>query len=124
MEPKERIIVALDVPSIEVAKPAVGELAPYVGCFKIGLGAISYGFAHELARIIINSGGKVGWDGKFDDIPNTVGAATKEVATLGVEWANVHASAGLKSVVAAVENRGGTKIYGVTVLTTIDPKEC
>ena len=57
-------------------------------------------------------------DGKFYDIPTTVGKATAVVANLGVVMINVHASAGIDAMFAAVDNKKSAKVLAVTVLTT------
>jgi len=124
METKGRIIVALDVDSLEKAKPLVESLAPYVDCFKVGLELLTAVGAPIVIDFIHTLGGRVFLDGKFDDIPNTVGKASKVVVGFGVKLFNVHASAGKKSIEAAVANRGDSGVLGVTVLTSIDEEEC
>lgn len=124
MEAKDRIIVALDVDSLAKAKPLVESLAPYVSCFKVGLELLTAVGAPTVVDFVHTLGGKVFYDGKFDDIPNTVGKASKVVAGFGVKMFNVHASAGKRSIEAAVANRGNSLVLGVTVLTSIDGEEC
>ena len=143
MLPKDRIIVALDVNDLDKAKSLVEMLTDYVGGFKIGLELICL----MLASIISPSRGddgdtearrnfrkirdlfevldikKVFWDGKFDDIPNTVGAAVKVIAGMGVKMFNVHASAGIDAMMAAVANKGQSLALGVTVLTSREENE-
>lgn len=75
-------------------------------------------------ELIHTFGGGVFYNGKFNDIPNTVGGAARAVAKLNVAMFNVHASAGRKAIEAAVANRGSSLVLGVTVLTSIDEKEC
>lgn len=119
----ERIIVALDVPTVQEAWEIVGPLRGKVGAFKIGLEAMSADIAHEIADTILADKENVFWDGKWSDIPNTCAAAMKGLRNrLGEDvWAvNVHANAGVKSVQAVVENKGGSFVLGVTVLTSID----
>src|SRR5271154_1025022 len=103
MSPKDRIIVALDVDSLEKATPLIEQLAPYVGCFKIGLELITAEGAPQVVRHVHGLGGQIFFDGKFDDIPNTVAGASKSVAALGVKFFDVHASAGLEAMRAAAE---------------------
>jgi len=128
---KERLIVALDnfttgarqVDTAYIAR-MVTSLRDYVGYFKIGLEAIIGIGAPDAVMAIRGSGGKVFLDGKFNDIPNTVGQASKRAAGLmGVEMFNVHASAGAKAMKAAVENKGKAKVLAVTVLTSLDEAE-
>ncbi|MEK9135034.1 MAG: orotidine-5'-phosphate decarboxylase [Patescibacteria group bacterium] len=139
MEPKDRIILPLDVDSVQKATNLVELLAPYVGPFKVGLEFINTMLASlilpkdreeaesnlwAIRRLFDLLSGKIFWDGKFDDIPNTVAGASIPVAKMGVRMFNVHASAGRESVVKAVANKGNALVLGVTVLTSIDSKEC
>lgn len=125
MSVKDKLIVALDTNDLAVAEVIITDLAGLTGPFKIGLEAINAGIAHELAQMVISAGGKVFWDGKFLDIPNTVAGATKGLLKRLPQglWAlNVHASGGEKMMAAAVENRGEALVLAVTVLTSLsDP---
>lgn len=120
MEAKNGIIVALDVDGLEKAKPLVENLAPYVNCFKVGLELLTAVGAPKVVKFIHSLGGEVFFDGKFDDIPNTVGAASKVVAGLGVKMFNIHASAGIEAMMAAVTNKGESLVLAVTVLTSLE----
>jgi orotidine-5'-phosphate decarboxylase len=116
----EQIIVALDVRDLDSAKSLVEQLAPHVGCFKIGLELITSVGGPQAVDFIHGLGGEVFYDGKFDDIPNTVGAASKAVAGLNVKMFNVHASAGVDAMTAAVANKGQSLVLAVTVLTSLE----
>ncbi len=120
MEPKDRIVLALDVDNLARLTPYVEALAPYVGWFKVGLELISSIGAPQVIHHIQRQGGQVFFDGKFCDIPNTVGAAARAVAGLGVKSFNVHASCGIDSIKAAAENKGSSELLVVTVLTSMD----
>ncbi len=139
MKPEDRIIVALDVDTPTKAISLVRDLAPYVGCFKIGLGFINAMLASviipqvesiaviSLRRIRELFGllkGNILWDGKFDDIPNTVGGASVPINNIGVKMFNVHASAGKEAIARAVAEKGRSLVLGVTVLTSIDRDMC
>jgi len=117
---KDRIIVALDVDSLDKAKSLVESLAPYVGCFKIGLELLTAVGAPKVVEFIYSFGGQVFYDGKFDDIPNTVGGAAKAIAGLNVKMFNVHASAGVEAMMSAVANKGQSLVLAVTVLTSLE----
>lgn len=123
-EPKDRIIIPLDVDNLGRVVELVEELAPHVGCFKVGLELITSVGAPQVVRRIHNMDARVFYDGKFDDIPNTVGAASKAASALGVAIFNVHASAGPDSIKAAIDNKGNSKVLGVTVLTSLDEEQC
>lgn len=120
MEPENKIIVALDVNSPERARQLIEELAPHVGYFKIGLELITAVGGPEVVRFVRESGGRVFYDGKFNDIPNTVGGAAKAAANLNVGMFNVHASAGVEAMMAAVANKERSLVLAVTVLTSLD----
>ncbi len=132
MPAREKIIVALDVPSAEAGLEAVQKLHGHVGMFKVG----SEVFTAEgpvLARYLLATGEQVFLDLKFHDIPNTVRAAARQAALLGVSLLNVHASGGRKMMEAALEGvrsaqsaRGvalRTRVLAVTVLTSLGPEE-
>ena len=120
VQPHERIIVALDVDSLDKAKSLVEDLAPYVGYFKVGLELLTAVGAPQVIEFVHSLGGQVFYDGKFDDIPNTVGGAAKAVARLNVKMFNVHASAGVEAMMAAVANKGQSLVLAVTVLTSLE----
>ena len=120
MEAKDRIIVALDVDSLDKAKSLVESLAPHVGCFKVGLELLTAVGGPKVVEFVHSLGGQVFYDGKFDDIPNTVGGAAKAVAGLNVKMFNVHASAGVEAMMAAVANKGQALVLAVTVLTSLE----
>lgn len=121
---KDRIIVALDVSDISKARELVNSLYLKVKFFKIGLEMINTGQGPELITYINKLGGKVFYDIKLNDIPNTVAKASKVISGLGVDMFTVHASAGREAIREAVKNRGKSKIIGVTVLTSLEDDEC
>lgn len=139
MEAKDRIIVALDVDSPEKALCLVEQLKPHVGCFKIGLQFITAMLGSiivpekgldavknldAIRKLFAALNGNILWDGKFDDIPNTIKGASKEIVKIGVKMFNLHASAGREAIAQAIANKGNTLVLGVTVLTSIDEDEC
>jgi orotidine-5'-phosphate decarboxylase len=118
MDPRERLIVALDVPSVEAAQAVVSRLGDAVSFYKIGYqlgfaGGLSY--AQELAQ----SGKRVFLDLKLHDIANTVAAGVKSASRLGASFLTVHAYP--QTMQAAVEARDhGLRILAVTVLTSFN----
>lgn len=124
MDPKTRIILAIDVDSLARVTPLVEALAPHVGFFKVGLEIITAAGGPTIVSHVQRHGGQVFFDAKFNDIPNTVGAASRSVGTLGVKLFTVHASAGLEAMKAAVENKGSADVFAVTVLTSMDEATC
>ncbi len=125
---RRRIILPLDYPKLSQAVVTLVETRHIISEYKIGLTAITAGFAQTLAQIVHELGLSVGWDGKWDDIPETVKGATNALLNLGTaKWCNVHASAGPASIEAAVNASRSFKtvmVYGVTVLTSISPEDC
>lgn len=136
-EARGRIIVALDVSDPERALQLVGEVAPHVGYFKLGLEFLMSVFAGLMGGTDVSAktrlgmwrsllgavNGRVFVDGKFCDISNTVGAAAKALGGLDVSMFNVHASAGFTAMEAAVANRGNSRVLAVTVLTSLGGDE-
>ena len=123
---KEKIIVALDVPTAAEAREIISELRGEVGAFKIGLQLFTSAGA-SFVREIVADETKIFLDVKFHDIPNTVAKASIEVARLGVWMFNIHASGGGEMMQKTVEevrevcekeNLKQPKIIGVTVLTS------
>lgn len=123
---KDKIIVALDVPTANEALTIVDELNDAVGAFKIGLQLFT-STGPAFVRTLANIGARIFLDLKFHDIPNTVAKASVEAARLGVWMFNVHASGGGEMMRRAVEEVGEAcnreaidkpLIIGVTVLTS------
>ncbi len=119
-EAGRRLIVALDVPSVEEAKALIDRLGDSVGVYKIGLELLFSG-GFELARELASQGRSVFIDAKLLDIEATVECATAAIARTGAEFLTVHAL-DAKTLDAAVRGRAGSKLrlLGVTVLTNLD----
>src|SRR5688572_17297271 len=115
--PRQRLIVALDVPSVAEAEAMVERLGNSVDFYKIGY---QLGFAGGLdfAQRLAGSGKQVFIDMKLHDIGNTVAQAVKSIAQLGATFLTVHAYP--QTMHAAVDARAGTdlRILAVTVLTS------
>lgn len=111
--------MALDTSSLGEAVAVVKELKSVLSFFKVGLELLTKEGAPQVVKAIQAEGVQVFYDGKFSDIPNTVGQASKNASDLGVELFNVHANCGLESIRAAAKNKGGSKLLAVTVLTSI-----
>jgi orotidine-5'-phosphate decarboxylase len=117
--PRDRLIVALDLPGIEQAEVMIARLGDSVTFYKIGY---QLGFAGglPLVRKLADQGKKVFVDLKLHDIGNTVARGVESIAKSGATFLTVHAYP--QTMKAAVEARGGTdlKILAVTVLTSYD----
>ena len=129
---REKIIVALDVPSADAALRLARTLRGHVGMFKVGK-EIFTAEGPDVARRLLAEGYKVFLDLKFHDIPNTVRGAAQQAGMLGVSLLTIHASGGSKMISAAVEgvraaataDRVGqtAKVLAVTALTSLGPED-
>ena len=119
IEPRDRLIVALDLPSVAAADAMVARLGDAVSFYKIGY---QFAFAGGLpfAEQLVRSGRQVFLDLKLHDIGNTVAKGVESVARLGATFLTVHAYP--QTMRAAVEARAqsGLRILAVTVLTSYD----
>lgn len=116
---RERLIVALDCPTLAHAVEMVGELAPTVSWFKVG-SELFTAAGPEAVAMVRAFGGRVFLDLKYHDIPNTVGRAVAAAARQGVSMLSVHTSAGSEVLRQAAQAaaRTPTIVVGVTVLTS------
>lgn len=115
--PRDRLIVALDVPSVEVAEAMIARLGDSVSFYKIGY-QLAYAGGLPLVGKLADRGKKVFIDLKLHDIGNTVMRGVESIAKLGATFLTVHAYP--QTMKAAVEGRAGSKlkILAVTVLTS------
>ncbi len=117
-EPRERLIVALDLSSVEAAKAMVARLADAVSFYKIGY-QLAFAGGLSYAHTLTGAGKQVFIDLKLHDIANTVAQGVKSVARLGATFLTVHGYP--PTMRAAVEAReGDLRILAVTVLTSFD----
>jgi orotidine-5'-phosphate decarboxylase len=120
IKPRERIIIALDLPTSEAALAVVRELSPHAGLFKIGL-QLYTAAGPDIVRAVRDLGGRIFLDLKWHDIPNTVGRAVESAASLGAEMQTIHLSGGRAMIEAAVHAAAPEMLLlGVTVLTSVD----
>src|SRR5256712_5566087 len=119
IEPRERLILALDVPSADEAKRLLDRVKDSVGFVKIGLELFTAA-GPDIVRWALAQRKRVFLDLKLLDIGETVKRATAAAAELGVTFLTVHATG--QTVRAAVKGRGRSamKILAVTVLTSFD----
>jgi orotidine-5'-phosphate decarboxylase len=116
--PRDRLIVALDLPSVEAAEAMIGKLGDSVTFYKIGY-QLAYAGGLPLVERLAGSGKKVFLDLKMHDIGNTIARGVENVAKMGATFLTVHAYP--QTMKAAVEARGPSlKILAVTVLTSYD----
>jgi orotidine-5'-phosphate decarboxylase len=116
--PRERLIVALDLPSVEAAEGMVARLGDAVSFYKIGY-QLAYAGGLAYAQTLAGGGKRVFLDLKLHDIGNTVAQGVKSVVRLGATFLTVHAyPQTMQAAVAARE--GDLRILAVTVLTSYD----
>jgi orotidine-5'-phosphate decarboxylase len=128
MEPRERLIFALDVEHFAEAQKLLGLLKGHVGLFKVGKQLFTHS-GPKVIDMIRNKGEKVFLDLKFHDIPNTVAKAGEEATKLGSTMFTVHSMGGYEMMKGAVESSRNTAkqlntpkpfILAVTILTSMD----
>jgi len=119
---RDKLIIGLDVPSVEEARSVVQRIGDAGTFYKIGY-QLAYAGGFEFARELIGQGKKVFLDLKLHDIGNTVEAGVRSVARLGATLLTVHAYP--QTMRAAVAGKAGSslKILAVTVLTSYDDQD-
>jgi orotidine-5'-phosphate decarboxylase len=115
---RERLIVALDVPTVSDARALVAELGDEAVFYKLGLELFMTGGYFELVDWLVARGKRVFVDLKFFDVPETVRGAVRALRGRGITLATVHGNQ--KMMEAAAAEKGELKILAVTVLTSLD----
>ena len=121
MTPRERLIVALDVPNVDQARRLVDTLAGAVGMFKVG-SELFTAAGPDFVRELVARGEHVFLDLKFHDIPNTVAGAVASAGQLGVSLIDVHGLGGRAMMAAAAGALPamGCRLLAITILTSHD----
>ncbi len=128
-QPRNPLLVALDVPAREEAIRLARLLADEVGGLKVGLELFAAGGPATVREIAAYA--EVFLDLKLHDIPTTVRRAAERIGRLGVSLVTVHALGGGEMVAAAVEGlaagarKGGrpdARVVAVTVLSSLDDR--
>jgi len=122
MDPRQRLIVALDVSTSAAAHKIVSAIGDSALSYKVGM-QLYTAEGPQVVRDLVASGRRVFLDLKYHDIPNTVGSAVREAAQLGVSMLTVHAAGGgrmLQAAVDAARGSAGLMVLAVTVLTSMD----
>jgi len=121
VDPRERLIVALDVSSAAAAQKIVAAVGDSALTYKVGM-QLYTAVGPQIVRDLVASGRRVFLDLKYHDIPNTVGAAVAEAEKLGVSMLTIHAAGSTKMIRAAVgaaKVRPDLTVLAVTVLTSM-----
>jgi len=125
-DPRERLIVALDVSSAAAAQKIVAAVGDSAFAYKVGKQLFT-AEGPQIVRNLVASGRQVFLDLKYHDIPSTVASAVREAAKLHVSMLTVHASGGgrmLRAAVDAARNMNPSlMVLAVTVLTSLDDSD-
>ena len=116
--PEERLIMALDVPSIGEAQALVEELGDSVVFYKVGMELFMSGDYFGFIEWLKEQAKKIFVDLKFFDVPATVGRAIKALSQRGVDLATIHGNDAIME--AAARDKGDLKVLAVTALTSLD----
>lgn len=122
IEPRDRLIVALDVANVSTAESLVDSIGDAVNFYKIGL-ELAYGGGLEFARRLIGAGKQVFLDLKLHDIPNTVARATAQVADLGATFLTIHAYPQTMRAARGALGQSPLKLLAVTVMTSYNDED-
>jgi orotidine-5'-phosphate decarboxylase len=119
LPPRERLIVALDVPDVAQADRLVDRLGDAAVFYKIGM-QLQFNGGLDYARRLVDQGKKVFLDSKLYDIDETVALAVANIARMGVSFLTIHGVGA--TVRAAVRGRGDgpLRLLAVTALTSLD----
>jgi orotidine-5'-phosphate decarboxylase len=118
IDPKDRLIFAMDVPDTDQARKLAETLGDSVTFYKLGLELMMSGDYFGLLDWLVARDKKVFVDLKFFDVPATVAAAVRRLRNRGVTYATVHGNQSIME--AAAEAKGDVGILAVTVLTSLD----
>lgn len=119
---QERLIVGLDVPTVEEAEQAVRELDGIVSFYKIGY-QLAFAGGLDFARELASGGKKIFLDMKLLDIDHTVANGVENIVRMGMTMLTIHAYP--KAMQAAVEAARGSELclLAVSVLTSMDEQD-
>ncbi len=121
IDPRDRLIFALDVPTLADARAWIDRLGDAVTFYKIGLEFCMSGDYFTLLAELKARGKKVFADLKFSDVPATVRGAVANLARHGADFVTLHGTSGVYR--AVVPAKGSLKLLAVTVLTSVDETE-
>jgi orotidine-5'-phosphate decarboxylase len=115
--PRERLIVALDLPSVAAAEAMIERLGDTVAFYKIGY-QLAFAGGLPLARDLAQAGKQVFLDMKLHDIANTVAHGVESIARLGATFLTIHAYPQTMRAAVDAKKGSGLKLLAVTVLTS------
>ena len=116
---RDRMIVGLDVESVEKARTIVAALGEAVGFYKVGMQLVFAG-GLELVGDLVGAGKRVFLDMKLLDIDNTMAGGVRSIAALGVTFTTIHAYPQAMRAALAARGQNGPGLLAVTILTSMD----
>lgn len=119
--PRDRLIFALDVSTLEEALSWIERLDESITFYKLGLEFAMSGHYFELLTELLRRKKKVFADLKFYDVPATVRGAVANLARSGAACCTLHGTSSIYD--AAVEVKGEMQLLAVTVLTSLDAND-
>jgi orotidine-5'-phosphate decarboxylase len=131
MMANNKLIVALDMASMDKVKEMVECLGEDVNFYKVGM-ELFYALGQETVDYLRSLNKEVFLDLKLHDIPNTVAQGVTSLTSLGASMITVHAAGGqamMQATAAAADRQAGIlginrpKIVAITVLTSISQQE-
>ncbi|WP_428686771.1 orotidine-5'-phosphate decarboxylase [Roseibium sp.] len=118
----DRLMVALDVPTVGEAETLVKKTEGKVGVYKIGM-ELQFAGGLDFARELAGAGHKIFLDVKLHDIDNTITKAVRNVAKMGMTFMTLHGyPKTMRAAVKGLAEEGNPNLclLGVTVLTSMD----
>ena len=115
---RDRLIFAMDVPTVAAAHALADRLGDSVSFYKLGLELFMSGEAFPLLDALAGRGKKIFLDLKLFDVPATVANAVRNLRNRGVTFATVHGNQAIMEAAAGAAE--GVGILAVTVLTSLD----
>jgi len=123
MSERDRLIVALDVPTVDHARRLVATLGDAVTFYKVGMQLQFAPGGMDYVRELLVGGRRVFLDAKLFDIGETIARAVENVARIGVDFLTVHANAPTLRAAAAGRGSSQLQLLAVTVLTSLGPDD-
>jgi len=123
ISPRDRLIVALDVPTVYQAQHLIDTLGDTVNFYKIGMELVYGDDGLGLAKTLVKQGKQVFVDLKLLDIPNTVERATSRIADLGVQFLTIHSYPHVMEAAVRGAQNSNLELFGVTALTSFNSND-
>tara|TARA_B000000532_G_scaffold225613_1_gene203270 strand:+ start:1497 stop:2150 length:654 start_codon:yes stop_codon:yes gene_type:complete len=116
---QKKLIIALDFASLDDVKNIVKDIDPDQSMVKVGL-QLYVSEGKKVLDYLSEKGFEIFLDLKLHDIPNTVRKTIKEISNFNVSMTTIHLQGGRDMIEASLENSLGTKIIGVSILTSLN----